>query len=200
VLYIGTTLTFFNLHLVHEYYPYSTAILLVVATGALIASVLEIRGPRAWIGVALLVLVMAACAFRYSTHYYPIQHKNAPGRPEAAALVDNTTGPESVILILGLDWSSEFPYQSHRRAIMDTPWGWHRYGSGQTLGLEPIEHAIFNEGPGNVAALVACDEGRHEDRLPALLQDVGMPLATNLRADDCDIYERVASSSVSHKP
>lgn len=200
VLYIGTTLTFLNLHLVHEYYPYSTAIFLVVATGALIASVLEIRGPRAWIGVALLVLLMAACAFRYSTHYYPIQHKNAPGRPEAAALVDKTTGPESVILIVGLDWSAEFPYQSHRRAIMDTSWGWHRYQSGQTLGLGPIEQAISNEGTGNVAALVACDEGRHEDRLPALLRDVGMPLATNLHADDCDIYERAPSGSVSHNP
>jgi hypothetical protein len=196
MLYIGTTLTFFNLHFVHEYYPYSTAIFLVVATGVLIASVLEIRGPRAWIGVALLVLVMAACALRYSYHYYPTQHKNAPGRPEAAALVDNTTGPESVILILGLDWSSEFPYQSHRRAIMDTSF----LRKELISNSGPVEHAISNAGPKNIAALVACGEGRHEDRLLTLLRDVGMPLTTNLHADDCDIYERAASRSISPKP
>jgi hypothetical protein len=184
------------LHFVHEYYPYSTAIFLVVATGVLIASVLEIRGPRAWIGVALLVLVMAACALRYSYHYYPTQHKNAPGRPEAAALVDNTTGPESVILILGLDWSSEFPYQSHRRAIMDTSF----LRKELISNSGPVEHAISNAGPKNIAALVACGEGRHEDRLLTLLRDVGMPLTTNLHADDCDIYERAASRSISPKP
>jgi hypothetical protein len=196
VLYIGTTLTFFNLHFVHEYYPYSTAIFLVVATGVLIASVLEIRGPRAWIGVALLVLMMAACALRYSYHYYPIQNKNAPGRPEAAALIDNTTAPDSVILILGLDWSPEFPYQSQRRAIMDTNF----LRKELVSNSGPVEHAISNAGPKNIAALVACGEGRHEDRLPALLKELGMPLATNLHADDCDIYERAADPGVSHTP
>jgi hypothetical protein len=200
VLYIGTTLTFFNLHYIHEYYPYSTAIFLVVATGELIASVLKTRGPRAWIGVALLVLMMAACVVRYSVRYYPVQHANAPGRPEAAALIDSTTGPESVILIIGLDWSSEFPYQSHRRAIMDTGWGWPRYGSGQTSGHIPIEQAISNVGPGNIAALVACGKGRYENRLPTLLEDVGMPVTTYLSADDCEIYERRASNRTSFTP
>jgi hypothetical protein len=189
LLYAGTTLMFFNLHLVHEYYPYSNAIFLVVATGVLIASVLKTRG-RAWVGVVLLVLVMAACGFRYFTHYYPIQSKNAPGWPEAAALVDKTTGPESVILILGLGMSPEFPYQSHRRAIMDTPI------FGRDLmpisNNEVLEHAISNEGPRNIAALVACEAARYEPLLPILLRHIGMPQATNLHADNCDISERTS--------
>jgi hypothetical protein len=139
---------------------------------------------------------MAACGFVYLTHYYPIQSKNAPGRPAAAALVDNTTKPDSVIVILGMDWSSEFPYQSHRRAIMDTSFSIKELISDSG----PVEHAISNEGPQNIAALVACDEGRHELRLPMLLRDIGLPPAANLHADACDIYERAASPGVSHAP
>jgi hypothetical protein len=186
VLYVGTIFTFFNLHVVHEYYPYSIAIFLVVATGVLITSVLKIPGSRAWLGVALLAIEMAACGFRYFRHYHPIESKNAPGRPEAAALLDSTTGPQSVILILGLDWSSEFPYQSHRRAIMDATFDpkSHPWSRG------PIEHAIANQGPLNVAALVACDQGRYEPHLSILLRDIGMTSSTNLHADNCDIFEQ----------
>jgi hypothetical protein len=187
-LYIGTTLVFFNLHVVHEYYPYANAIFLVVATGALIASVLKIPGKTAWAGVALLVLVMAGCVSRYFTRYYPIQVSAAPGRPQAAALVDNTTGPESVILILGLQWSPEFPYQSHRRAIMDS-----FYPQTSTWTVGPVEQAIANEGPGNVAELVACDQERQGPRVETFLRDVGLAESTPLHADDCDIYERPLS-------
>jgi hypothetical protein len=187
-LYLGTISVFFNLHVTHEYYPYSNAIYLVVATGVLITAIFEIPGPRAWIGVALLVFEISACGFRYFTHYYPIQSKNAPGRLHAAALVDNTSGPESVILILGLDWSAEFPYQSHRRAIMDAEFI-------PNHDIRPVEHAIANLGPQNVTATVACDRGRYGSRLSTLLHDVGMVHATELHADNCDIYERRAPSS-----
>jgi hypothetical protein len=194
VLYVGTILLFFNLHVVHEYYPYANAIFLVVATGALIASILKIPGPRAWIGVALLVLQMAACGFRYVSHYYPIQSMNAPGRPGAAALVDSTTGPQGVILIMGLDWSSEFPYQSHRRAIMDTSLGRNPWST------RPFEDALANEGPENIAALVACDQGRYGSRLSILLQDLRLAPSTDLHADNCDIYERGPRAGVPQGP
>jgi hypothetical protein len=187
-LYVGTILLFFNLHVVHEYYPYSNAIFLVVGIGVLITCVLKISGPRAWIGVALLVLEIGACGFRYFTHYYPIQSTNARGRPEAAAIIGDTTQPQDVILITGLDWSAEFPYQSHRRAIMDTTLG----RSPASWTLPPIKHAIANQGAGKIAALVACDLGRYGPRLSTLLQEVGMPQSTNLRADDCDIYEHAS--------
>jgi hypothetical protein len=192
-LYVGTILIFFNLHVVHEYYPYSNAIFLLVAAGALITSVLKTPGRRAWIGVALLVLQMAACGFRYFTHYYPIQSRNASGRPEAAALVDSTTGPKSVILILGLDWSSEFPYQSHRRAIMDATFG----QKSDSWSTRPIEQALANQGPQNVTALVACDEGRYGTRLSTLLRDAGMQHSTGLHANNCDIYEHAPDAGIS---
>ncbi len=190
-LYAGTILLFFNLHVVHEYYPYSNAVFLVVATGVLITCVLRIPGPRGWIGVALLVLEIGACGFRYFTHYYPIQSTNAPGRPEVAAMIEDTTRSQDVILILGLEWSPELPYQSHRRAIMDTTLG----RSPASWSLPPIKHAIANQGAGKVAALVACDLGRYGPHLSTLLQEVGMPRSTALHADNCDIYERASKGS-----
>jgi hypothetical protein len=183
-LYVGTILAFFNLHVVHEYYPYANAIFLLVGTGALITSVLKLPGKRAWVGVALLILAMVACGFRYFAHYYPLQVKNALGRPQAVALVDSTTGPQSVILIAGLEWSAEFPYQSHRRAIMDA-----FFPQTHSWTVGPIEQAIANEGPKNVTALVACDQGRSGPRLATFLQDLGMADSTSLHADGCDIYE-----------
>ncbi len=188
-LYIGTILIFFNLHVVHEYYPYSNAIFLVVATGVLISEVLKAPGVRAWIGVVLLILVMASCGVRYFSHYYPLQRNNAAGRPEAAGLIDKVTGPQSVILILGLDWSAELPYQSHRRAIMDATFDPKSY----IWSIGPIEQAISNQGPGNVAALVACDKGRYEPRLSILLKDVRISPTTDLHADHCDLYLPVPS-------
>jgi hypothetical protein len=195
-LYVGTILLFFNLHVVHEYYPYANAIFLVVAVGALITSVLSIPGRRAWVGVALLVLQLGACADRYFTHYRPIQITNAPGRPEAATLVDTTTAPQSVILITGLEWSAEFPYQSHRRAIMDA-----FFPETPTWTVGPVERVIATAGPKSVTALVACDQGRDGPRLSTFLRDLGLAHSTDLHADNCDIYEhRLGADSIPQRP
>jgi hypothetical protein len=192
-LYVSTILIFFNLHVVHEYYPYANSIFLVVATGALITSVLKSRGAQAWVGVVLLILEMGACEYRYFTHYYPMQSTNAPGRPDAAALIDSTTAPQGIIVIVGLDWSSEFPYQSHRRAIMDAT-----FGPAHIWQIGPIGQAIANAHPSNVMALVACDQGRYLPHLSTLLDAVDITHSTNLHADDCDIYEQRAPRGSLH--
>jgi hypothetical protein len=86
-------------------------------------------------------------------------------------------------VITGLQWSSEFPYQSHRRAIMDVPYpNPHRF-----------DKAIANQGPLQIAALVACDDGRGAAITDALLQQLSLPNFTTLHADNCDIYERQRS-------
>jgi hypothetical protein len=180
--YFGTTMLFFNLHVVHEYYPYSTALFLVVALGALIAPMLDLPGRRAWVGVGLLVIEMAACAGWYLKYYCPIQTHNHSGRPNAAAIIDRTTRSQSVILVTGLDWSSELPYQAQRRAIMDPDWP----------GLSPLPQAVKNVGPAEVAAVVACDGGRNTGRLKVLLEMTGMNSPVELQGDDCDIYERAS--------
>jgi hypothetical protein len=188
LLYAGTTMLFFNLHVVHEYYPYSTALFLVVAIGAMLAPTLDRPGRKAWVGVALLAIEMAACVVYYHSRYYPIQSFDSPGRPQAAAIIDRITSIQDVILITGLKWSPELPYQSRRRAIMDPEF----FVDGHLQGPDVMRQAIQNVGPKGISAVVACDTGRNSERLKMLLQLAGTGYETQLHGDDCDIYEKVA--------
>lgn len=187
-LYIITPMIFFNLHLIHEYYPYSSAIFLVVSAGLLIADLLALPGRRAWLGLAFFAALLAACVVRYHGSYYRIQMRDAPGRPEAAAIIDRTTDADDVIVISGLDWSSELPYQSHRRAIMDS--GVVAYRFPNSLGA--IATAIRNQDAKNIPEIVVCDQMRGTDRARAFLQLLGIQSSSALHADDCDIYLRYA--------
>jgi hypothetical protein len=188
LLYAGTTMLFFNLHVVHEYYPYSTALFLVVAIGAMLAPTLDRPGRKAWVGVALLAIEMAACVVYYHSRYYPIQSFDSPGRPQAAAIIDRITSIQDVILITGLKWSPELPYQSRRRAIMDPEF----FVDGHLQGPDVMRQAIQNVGPKGISAVVACDTGRNSERLKMLLQLAGTGYEAQLHGDDCDIYEKVA--------
>ena len=193
VLYIGAMLLFFNLHVIHEYYSYANAIFLVVGVGTLISSMMKGPGRAAWVGVALLILEMGACGFRYFTHFYPVQHNNAAGRPQAAATIDRVTKADDVIVVVGLDWSAELPYQSHRRAIMDATFG----STRQTAIPGPLlQAAIANAHAYHVTAVVACAPGRYVPYLPVVLQQADMRSSTNLHADDCDIYQRKTTGAV----
>jgi hypothetical protein len=186
ILYAGTTLLFFNLHVIHEYYPYADAVLLVVAIGVMIAPFFELAGWKAWVGVALLVLEMTACVARYHRYYYRYQKNNSPGLASVAALVDETTRPDDVIVITGMGWSPVLPYQSQRRAIMESG----PETQTQIKDLRPLEETIQRQGPRSIAAVVACDTPSGDDRLRTILQIVGMNDGRELQADHCDVYER----------
>jgi hypothetical protein len=188
-LYILTPMIFFNLHFVHEYYPYSSAIFLLVGAGLLIADFLNCPGRLAWLGFAFYVALVAACLVRYHNGFYRTQRWNAPGRSQAAAaIIDRTTNPDDVIVISGLALSSELPYQSHRRAIMDPG-----PGTGQSLTSPgPIEDAIRNQHAETIPELVACDDTRRSERVGALLQLLALQPSSIQHADNCDIYLRSA--------
>lgn len=185
-LYIFTSLLFFNLHLIHEYYSYSSVIFLLVGAGLLIADLLLLPGRRAWIGFILFVGLVATCAYRYRARYYFIQRSNAPGTPHLAAIIDSTTQPSGVIIITGLDWSPELPFQSHRRAIMDP--GAAKFWAGSDLG--PMTAAIRNQGPASIPEVVSCDSMRGTGHTLAILHLVGIEGSPALHADGCDIYLR----------
>ena len=190
-LYLVTIEIFFNLHFVHEYYAYSNAIFIVGAVGIVLGAMVGLPGRAAWTGVALLAVMLGTCVIRYKLEYYDLQHENTLRRAQTAALVDRTTGPNDVILITGLEWSSELPYQSHRRAIM----------APTVPSLSPgLRQAIRNQGPDKIAAVVACATGRSDPSLPELLGQVGMPDTYVLHANDCDIYARPVGRAISGTP
>jgi hypothetical protein len=187
-LYAGTIEVFFNLHYVHAYYAYANAIFVVVAVGIVLGSVVELRGRRGWLGVLAFALVLCFCGYNYffGRFYqfhsiYQLQSTNARGRPSAADFTMRSTRPDDVIVILGLTWSSEFPYQTHRRSIMD-PW--------PNRSSEPLKAAMENQGTARISAVVACDEDRATSRLRSTLELSSMPDAPQYSADGCDIYLR----------
>jgi hypothetical protein len=187
-LYVFTSMLFFNLHLIHAYYPYSCAIFLVVAAGLLIVDLLSLPGRRAWLGFAFLAALILICLDRYHEDFYRIQQWDAPGRTAAAAIIDRTTNAGDVILITGLGWSSELPYQSHRRSIMDFPGAFANYPHP----LTPLITAIRNLGAQTIPEVVVCDDSRGTGRARALLNLVDIPDSTTLHADNCDVYLRAA--------
>ena len=186
-LYLIAIEIFFNLHFIHQYYAYANAIFIVIAIGIVLGGMVGLPGRTAWIGVLLLTVMLGACVLRYKAEYYDLQHTNTLRRAQTAALVDRITAPDDVILITGLDWSAELPYQSHRRAIM----------APTVPSLSPgLRQAIRNQGPDRIAAFVACATGRTDPSLPELLGQLGMPDTPTLYANDCDIYERTVVRAI----
>ena len=187
-LYVGTIELFFNLHYVHQYYAYSNAIFVVVAVGVTLGAIIQLRGWPSWLGVCLFVAIFVECSHSYflRPYYnfrslYQLQAQNAPGRQEAANVLAQSTRPEDVIVIFGLDWSPELPYQAHRRAIMDPTWNHNE---------QSMAAAIDKQGKSKIAAIVACDWARSAGQLHASLEQTSIPGVPQYSADGCDIYLR----------
>jgi len=182
-LYISAIAIFFNLHFVHTYYAYANGVFLIAAVGICISAALEAGTLRSWAAVCAFILISGTCASRYFDAYYELQKSSAPGRPVAASVIDRETDPADALLVYGLDWSPELPYQAHRRAIMAPAWN-------APVG-PAVKHAISDLGISHISALVVCDRAR--ELSPALLTNmssVGFAATRRFSADQCDIYLR----------
>ena len=175
-LYLSTIEIFFNLHYVHQYYDYANAIFIIAGVGYSLSKLIELPGKRAWVGLALLALTLITCGYRYRRRYYELQTTNAPGKPAAAALIDRVTRPDQLILVFGWGYSSELPYQSHRRAIMAS---WPE----SVGGLEPVIDEVGRE---NIGMVVACYDP--DPRLASTLQRLAISPSNVTHADGCDLY------------
>jgi len=181
-LYVSAIEIFFNVYQVHDYYGYADGLFLIVAIGAAVVGSIEAGGRKSWVGVCLFVLVVYACASHFLSSYYPVQKTNFPGRPHAAEIVASETAPSDVILIFGLDWSPELPYQAHRRAIMR----WTNINSIQALTLTTTIESQRD----SIGALVACDAGRNPQWESAAFHDLRFKKIRQFSADNCDIFLR----------
>jgi len=179
ILYTSAVAIFFNLHVIHTYYAYANGIFLIAAIGFCISAALETRTVRRWAAVCVFAFAICGCVVQYFREYYQLQKTNAPGRPSAAAVIDRETNSTDALLVYGLDWSSEFPYQAHRRAIM----AW------KAPGEHALQQAIANEGVSHISALVVCDQDRSlASALVANMRSAGFSANRQFTADNCDIY------------
>ena len=185
-LFLTAPLAFTNLHMVHNYYAYANGVFLVAAIGWCVVSYLERADRWKWVGVAVLLAAVGASLWRYQRVYIPWQRTNNVRLLDSASVLQGSTTPDAVVLILGLDWSSELPYYARRRALMNR-----EYRSPQ----DPImQRALANLGDQRLGAMVVCFGAL---RQPALIQSwlraTGLsPIAR--RTAGCVIYTRRVSA------
>lgn len=122
MLYIGAPLMFTNLHFQHEYYMCANGIFLLAAVGFCIVSILERPGGQK-IGLALALVAALLAAADHQSQYAPRQRVDHQAFTTYVKEYLNETKPDSVIIYLGFDWSSVWPYYSERRALMIPDWG-----------------------------------------------------------------------------
>jgi hypothetical protein len=179
-LWASGILIFFNLHYVHTYYAYANGIFLVAAVGIVIIGLLERSGAWSWIGIYFLAACMGAFVVQYVVGLYNVQRINFRGTSAAAEILNKATKPDDVLLVYGLDWSSELPYEAHRRAIMD------RNGFAPDPSLK---FALDHLAPLKLGGVVICGPTRnYPDPLDRLLQSLAFQTRPYASASDCDIY------------
>ena len=135
-LFLAPYLCFINLHYVHSYYQCANAIFLCAALGlAFEGAISEARAPApalawSWLaGLALGLVLLAQCALRNMDWYVALPERGVA----LAAQVRQASAPGKAIIVTGLDWSPQLPFQSGHRALM--LWG---------RDLEPRDRAALD--------------------------------------------------------
>ncbi|HIE0126357.1 glycosyltransferase family 39 protein [Stenotrophomonas maltophilia] len=152
--YIIPFMTFTNLHFVHDYYQTANQVFATSIVGLLLwwlgASVADRRGVM--LGSAAALGLSALSIWYLHGHFLPMmQGAFQPSRfSEVARVVKENTSNDDVIIVFGMDWSSEMPYLASRRAVMVPDWA-------------PLEHYVSIAKPdsallggGRMGAVVDC--------------------------------------------
>jgi 4-amino-4-deoxy-L-arabinose transferase-like glycosyltransferase len=178
LLYALPIALFMRLHLDHVYYQYANGIFLIAAVGLGVVACLEQHGRR-WLGVALLAMAVVAMGGNYLGGYYRDQIADVRGAEPLAVAIRQASAPQDVILLYGLDWSSEVPYRADRRAIMD----W------ENLGLDhpAMRSTVARLGPPGITVVAACGASR---TMPSVVRSINvlMPGRAPRVIGECDLY------------
>ncbi|OGE03651.1 hypothetical protein A3G16_01965 [Candidatus Curtissbacteria bacterium RIFCSPLOWO2_12_FULL_41_16] len=119
LLFLAGPLIFTNLYIVHDYYWYANAVFLLFSLGFLINSFLNISRLKIVAKFIVLPVILLTMYQAYFARYYSIQKFNNVAYLPLANAIKYFTKPDDILLIHGFDWSSEIPYYSQRRALMD---------------------------------------------------------------------------------
>jgi len=120
--YLGSFLVFTNLHVVHDYYQVANGCILVAAIAIAICG-LTAMWPIGWSwGLLTALLLTCLWTFRvYAAHEW-VDYRRRDARLMVAAAIAECVPPEDVIMVAGMDWSSEIAFYAKRRAIYITIW------------------------------------------------------------------------------
>lgn len=149
-------LTFIQLYRWHDYYFFAVACSGLVATGLALAAI-ESRDRLRWVGLTAFALVCAAQLHSYATHYAGLQNTRSNGGSGLTNLLRDVTPRDSVILVIGRDWSAVLPYYAQRRALMLT--------DNRLDDLAYLDAAAANLAGEDVSALVIGGPHRGDEAL-----------------------------------
>jgi hypothetical protein len=149
--FFAVILTFTNLHIVHNYYQYANGVFLIAAICFCILGILEKKGLWKFLGFGIFALLLTFQISDYYTVWTKIAVKaNKSLIIKTASAIQKYTNPNDIIFIYGLGFSSELPYYSQRRALMDNI-------TGMALPDEPkMKAALTRLSEYKLGAMVFC--------------------------------------------
>lgn len=127
-LSLAPFLIFTNLHAVHKYYQYANLIFYLIAIVISIKSIIDFLPLPYRDGVFNIIAVTLVLSNYVNFHIYYYEKKTTRIDVEnsellrVASYIKTHTHRDAPIIIYGLDWSSELPFYSERRALA-LPWG-----------------------------------------------------------------------------
>ncbi|MGA3015596.1 MAG: glycosyltransferase family 39 protein [Bryobacteraceae bacterium] len=152
--FLVVQLTFANLYFVHNYYQYANGVFLIAALGFSIAGLLRLDGPGKVSGLILLGASVVFGLYQYQTSFHRLQRTNNLWVQPTADAIRLNSKPDDAVVIYGMDWSSELPYASHRRAIM--------VKDGAPPEDPRIQRVVANLANRRLGALAACLTARSD--------------------------------------
>jgi hypothetical protein len=179
--FLVVQLTFANLYVLHNYYQYANGVFLIAALGFCIAGLLRLDGIAKVLGLILLGTSVVFGLYQYQTSFHRVQEiNNLSLQPTADAIQRNSKADDAVI-VYGMDWSSELPYASHRRAIM--------VRDGAPPEDPRMQRVVANLANRRLGALVACLTARSDtSEVPRRACVYGLEEVPKFEDAICSVY------------
>ena len=179
--WLSAFLIFTNLHIVHNYYQYANAILLVTVVAIVIADLARLKPFAA---TATLALVLTLQWMTFHKIYEPFLKRNLENEKtlRIADSIRRETSPDTAIVVFGYDWSSEIAYYSQRKSL--TLPGWVSPGVISAFMSSP-QHAVE---PLALSAVVYCRASNplpFQEMVNAVLSQFDVSRVETV--DDCEI-------------
>lgn len=185
--FLAHFLIFTPLDVSHTYYLYAAGLYLVAAVGFAAVGLLETGDSRRHLAWLLTAVVVVSFARGYVTRMLPLQREDAYRKPNwivrLANAIDESTGPEDVIVGFGLGWDPEVPYYAKRRAVMWPGWGDPRPDSPDVV------RTLANLEGYRVGAFFNCSVGLPPATLALFRERWGLDEAPAYRGR-CQVYVR----------
>ncbi|SDG62157.1 phospholipid carrier-dependent glycosyltransferase [Thalassobaculum litoreum] len=120
--FLTPLVVFTNLHAVHNYYQYANGVFLILALGSAIAALAQDYSRP--LAAGLGVIFVAGNVTLFWSDYLPLLRVDWQQNEtiQIAQKVQDHTPPDSGLVLIGADWSSEIPYYSQRRMLALAAW------------------------------------------------------------------------------